>query len=352
MSENPSEDPLRLPLGFIASWSAFALMAFLFVGGTAQLMHLAWGVWFSEIVLFVGLTSTGFRILQLDPRHAMGIFRFDASSSALGFAFGLINYFAWAIPLMALAHSLFPLSMVERFDSSHIFDRASSLEVGIVVLGVSIAAPLGEEFLFRGFLQRGLAAHWGEPRAIVLSAFLFSAFHLDPVGLAARFELGVLFGVLAWKSGSIWPAMAAHCANNVISSFLFFLVGDEKEGELTWWLPLLMFIIGNASLLALTAYAKRHLRVAQPMELVGREPQWAFKLFLPWAAAGLASLLLVVAIDFRGIELNLLEAKLQPSKAVKEREEVKDLRARVRQGEADIQDYESLVKSFQPSMNR
>lgn len=346
MIDSPPAPPPRPSLGFTVAWTVFALLTFLLVGGTAQMMQLAWGLWFSEIVLFVGLAVIGFQVVGVEPLRAMGLHRFDARAFGVGFAFGLVNYVAWAVPLMALAQAIFPKSMVEQFDSAQIFERASPVELAIVLVGVSVAAPLGEEMLFRGFCQRGLGLHRGAPRAIVVTAFVFSAFHLDPVGLTARFELGVLFGLLAWRAGSLWPAIAAHGANNLISSLLFLSAGDAKEEDPLWWVPVVMFVVGNLALVALVRFARGRLEVAEPMALVEAPAVEPGRLFIPWVMAGVVGLALVLAVDWRGVRLNLLDAQLRPGKTVSKRAEVKELRARVRRGDAELQEYESLVRGL------
>lgn len=380
MIDTPEPPPPRPSLSFTVAWTVFALVTFLLVGGTAQMMQLAWGLWFSELVLFAGLTVIGFQLSSLAPLRTMGLHRFDARTFGLGFAFGLVNYIAWAVPLMAAAQAVFPKWMVDQFDSSHVFERASPLELAIVLVAVCVAAPVGEEFLFRGFLQRGLTVHRSAPRAIVVTAFIFSAFHLDPVGLTARFELGVLFGILAWKAGSLWPAIAAHAANNLISSVLFLAAGDAKEEDLVWWVPVVMLIVGNIGMVALVRFARDRL-VAEPapaelppttcdrcgvfLEPAGFQLQFGKayctacaarpevalaqnvgRYSLPWLTAGLASLLLLVAVDWRGVKLNLIDAQLQPGRTVSKRDDVKALRSKVRRGEADFQDYERLVRSL------
>jgi membrane protease YdiL (CAAX protease family) len=72
-------------------------------------------------------------------------------------------------------------------------------------------AGIGEELFFRGVLQRLFI--WGFKNVwvgILLSAFLFSALHMQFYGFFPRFLLGILLGVIYWYSGSIWPAIAAH----------------------------------------------------------------------------------------------------------------------------------------------
>ncbi len=350
MIDSPPEPPLRPTLNFTVAWTVLALITFLALGFAAQVMQLAWGLWVSELILFAGLAVIGFQVLGFKALRAMGLHRFDARAFGLGFAFGAVNYLAWAVPLMAAAQAIFPRSMVDQFDSAQVFERSTQVELALVLLGVSIAAPIGEELFFRGFFQRGLELHRGAPRAIVLTAFIFSAFHLDPVGLTARFELGVLFGLLAWRAGSLWPAIAAHSANNLISSLLFLSAGDSaKEADLVWWVPVVMLIVGNAVLFVLVKYGWNRLQVEEPMAFEEAEVKSPSRLFLPWVVAGLLSTFLLLAVDLRGVQLNLLDAQLQAGKTIRGREDVKALRSKVRSGEADIQEYEALVRSFTSS---
>jgi hypothetical protein len=79
---------------------------------------------------------------------------------------------------------------------------------------VSLLPPLCEELAFRGGLQSALAGRRSPARAIGLSALAFAAFHLDPVRLPGVLLLGLGFGWLTWRTGSIWPAVLAHVVNN------------------------------------------------------------------------------------------------------------------------------------------
>ncbi|MFY0575972.1 CPBP family intramembrane glutamic endopeptidase [Cystobacter fuscus] len=106
---------------------------------------------------------------------------------------------------------------------SGIFLGQSPVELVFIVAGLGIGAPLCEEFFFRGVFFRGLLARGGPPwRALFFSAALFSAFHLDRMGFVSRLELGLLFGWLLWRTGSLWPGILAHAANNLVSTVLFF----------------------------------------------------------------------------------------------------------------------------------
>ena len=54
--------------------------------------------------------------------------------------------------------------------------------------------------------------------ALALTSVLFACAHVDLLHAIAVFPLGVLFGILRKRTGSIWPAMIAHAANNTMAS--------------------------------------------------------------------------------------------------------------------------------------
>ena len=83
------------------------------------------------------------------------------------------------------------------------------------LLMIAMLPSIGEEFLFRGLLQR-LLKEWlsNIHIAIFISAFFFSALHMQFYGFIPRMMLGVLFGYLYHWSGSLWVPICAHFINN------------------------------------------------------------------------------------------------------------------------------------------
>ena len=79
------------------------------------------------------------------------------------------------------------------------------------LLFIAVFAGVGEELFFRGILQRLFIRITRSPWAgILLTALIFSAFHMQFYGFLPRFLLGALLGAIYWYSGSIWPAILAH----------------------------------------------------------------------------------------------------------------------------------------------
>lgn len=87
----------------------------------------------------------------------------------------------------------------------------------MLVAGGVVVAAVCEEFLFRGLLLHLFSRDGGWWPAIAVTGGLFAAFHMDPIGLLPRTLVGVYLGLLVWRSGSIFPAIVAHGANNFVA---------------------------------------------------------------------------------------------------------------------------------------
>jgi membrane protease YdiL (CAAX protease family) len=88
-------------------------------------------------------------------------------------------------------------------------------QFALMVLLGGLFVPFAEELLFRGVLY-GWLRRWGVVVATAASAVVFGLFHLAPVLLIPTILIGAVNAVLYERSGSIWPAVAAHAANNVV----------------------------------------------------------------------------------------------------------------------------------------
>jgi sodium transport system permease protein len=123
-------------------------------------------------------------------------------------------------------------------------------------LVVAITPAICEEALFRGFILNGLRSLGAVP-AIGISALLFGIAHASIYRLLPTFFLGIVLGVVVWRTGSLLCSVVMHALNNGLlatlteSPELTRLVGLQPGGEHLPWTPT---IVGTAvAALALAA---------------------------------------------------------------------------------------------------
>jgi membrane protease YdiL (CAAX protease family) len=103
------------------------------------------------------------------------------------------------------------------------------LGLAVNILIIAIIPALGEELLFRGVIQKELSKWSGKVHlSIWITAFLFSAMHLQFLGFFPRFLIGGLLGYMFYWSGSIWLPILAHFVNNGVAVILYYMVAKGR----------------------------------------------------------------------------------------------------------------------------
>ena len=85
-----------------------------------------------------------------------------------------------------------------------------------------VAAPFGEEFLFRGLVFGGLA-RWGFWPGAVGLGFRFALPPIAPGTFIPFTGIGILFAWLFWRSRSLWPSIVCHACFNGLSFLVLLL---------------------------------------------------------------------------------------------------------------------------------
>ncbi len=258
----PSEPPLpppppdaRTPPGPAEALAFFAVLVLLVLPdlvaqASSRVLGLAWSELFT-ILLPAWVAAAG---ANLRPARYLGLDRARPLPVALGALLGGAGFLA-ANGVMALWVMVLPARILEWFpDVGRIFE-GPPLARAVVVAIAGLLAPLCEEAAFRGYVQRSLLRALGPASAIAVTALLFAVRHLDPVRFPALALLGALFGWLAWRSGSLWPAIAAHAANNAAAIVTALVAGTGQAapprpalGE-----ALVPLLVGGAAVAGLAA---------------------------------------------------------------------------------------------------
>jgi membrane protease YdiL (CAAX protease family) len=96
--------------------------------------------------------------------------------------------------------------------------RYAPLTVIGALIGAVFIAPFCEEIFFRGFMFAGLLRGMAVWIAVLLSALLFGIAHGDVGSFALLVVIGIVLAIVRWRTGSVWPGMALHAANNAIAA--------------------------------------------------------------------------------------------------------------------------------------
>jgi len=146
-------------------------------------------------------------------------------------------------------------SMVEMW-------RTMSLPVAIAwVLFIGLGPGFGEEIFFRGYVLRRLLRAWRPWAAILVTSLLFALLHVDPPAMALALVLGLWFGLIAWRTGSIWPTIACHATVNSLWNI----------GQIVWRknepsMDLTLIVLGSIGAVSLACF------VGACILLMRREP--------------------------------------------------------------------------------
>ncbi|HDD64187.1 MAG TPA: CPBP family intramembrane metalloprotease, partial [Thermoprotei archaeon] len=119
----------------------------------------------------------------------------------------------------------FPLAIVSMYLSENYTPPIALEDIRIMLLLAIVVSPIGEEVLFRGFIEGYLLKHTDRWIAIAMPALLFSAMHIVPyisaplpallLTLLGAFILGMLAGYYRAVYGSLIPAVIVHSVFNL-----------------------------------------------------------------------------------------------------------------------------------------
>lgn len=98
--------------------------------------------------------------------------------------------------------------------------RVEPAELALSVLVLALLGGSAEELFFRGVLQQKLVGALGRWEGIAATSVLFGLIHFDLVQSPAAMLMGLYFGWLADRTGSIAPGIAAHVVNNAVAVLL------------------------------------------------------------------------------------------------------------------------------------
>ncbi len=141
---------------------------------------------------------------------------------------GLAEGLVWLVPQVPVDQSVVKL-----------YEQMTPLWSVPFVILIGLIPGFCEEMLFRGYVQRRFVARWNPLWGIGLSSLLFGLAHVMPAVVLMATVIGVYLGVVAWKSGSIWPTICCHLFINSSINFwrvviIFGEIPERTQSIVTW----------------------------------------------------------------------------------------------------------------------
>ena len=133
------------------------------------------------------------------------------------------------------------------------------------ILSITIMAPLVEELLFRGAIQGYMLRKGMKPLyTILIASAIFGIVHMNPIQIPFAFAIGMIFGWLYYRTGSVVPGIVGHFINNSIACLQMATLTEEEFNTKTIeWLgagpTYTLFALSLAVMIGMFLYLKKRL---------------------------------------------------------------------------------------------
>lgn len=140
-------------------------------------------------------------------------------------------FFLGTIPFLMLATAAWHLLLEQAFgmeielqEAMQLIAQGSAWVKLLFVLMAVVAAPLFEEWVFRGLLFPYLVKRTGLAGGTLLVSMFFALLHLHTPSFVPIFLLSVALCLAYWRTGSLWVSIGMHTLFNASSILVLMLM--------------------------------------------------------------------------------------------------------------------------------
>ena len=200
-----------------------AILLILTLGVALQVWSPTWGLLLTEWGLLFPLTLVYLRRAGLPLRQTLRLnwpgFYWAGLSLVIGLGLALFATWLTLILPYLLGYTLYlsPGLLPENIG-----------QAVLVFLGMVISAPICEEALFRGVIQRAYEPY-GATKAWLFVGLLFALFHLSPFRFFGILPVAFALGYVAWRSQSLISSILLHFSYNALVTGMLIVSGLRPE---------------------------------------------------------------------------------------------------------------------------
>ncbi len=202
----------------ISAWEASALVALSFAAlltaGVQLAGHGLGGTVLGELACVIAPTLVFIGVRRL-PAVTLGLGRLPPAATLGGALAGAGAFYLVAVGLHAWIERVWPTPPAVREALERMIIPAEGARpLAVDLLALALVPAVAEELLFRGVLWGAVRPRLGATGAVIVTAVAFGLYHGSVYRFAPAAFGGLLLGVVRAASGSLWPALAFHFANN------------------------------------------------------------------------------------------------------------------------------------------
>lgn len=143
---------------------------------------------------------------------------------------GLFELNRWILGHFAFSEQLLELEGASENLQVGLLKMDSIWELITSVIAMALVPAIGEELLFRGFIQKQLIRSLRNPiTGILLAALFFSLIHFQAQRFLAIFWLGTVLGLLYFWTKNLWVPIFAHFLNNGMQVVVAWFYQDDLQ---------------------------------------------------------------------------------------------------------------------------
>ncbi len=141
-----------------------------------------------------------------------------------------ITIFTYPIAVFFQAILLTIINLFREVTPSSVPMPHDGLQYLISFFIIAVSPGICEEVLFRGVML-DTYSKIGYKKSIIITALLFGMFHFNILNFVGPTILGIVFGIMVYKTNSIYSSMIGHTINNGIALTLGFIL-NKYQGEI------------------------------------------------------------------------------------------------------------------------